>query len=980
MGATSSSLPGPSVPLAAKSDSLNSGKSRTLASTIKKRFSKKSRRFPKQLDYSKILRDFLSTWSTENLIQLVQDYEKSSIVKDYHLQAELARPTVSNVSEDLTKLYEKSEGTDVYLEYKGTQFSVHKSILCARCPLFRELLGKIYTFGSVVPIQIDMPEITTDLFSDLLRYLYSGEIRGYADADFDYQTLFRNLSKHAPNDLEFDLRYLLDTGIYSDVKLVFRNASAANPIRNASYSSTSLHSAKSIGKSPDDQCTACSNPSEYSCHAAVLAARSRFFRNIILRYQEKNLKAENQTINTAKQSIRIVLDERLIPKRYIGAVLNAIYCDGSNILNLLPNCVCKCRKNSGTSSNLLSTLPSDENCSLPFQSSGFSANNTPTTPTNPFASTISNLTGSTIFQTISGSITSAEAGAAANKSENYSNYINEIIDLFVIGKFLEVPALTSLCETLLVDAISLETVIGLLVWSERSNGSEFVRRQCLCFLREEYSTVATSKLLLQLSETQLIELIKSDFLQASEYEVLCSIFRWVESRLERDLPTTRRLDRRTRFSEEDSGLNSSVNSSHSTGSIKLNGSSSNGFSSVNSPSGQQSQAPKKCKRLSIDENADLERLRAMIGVFAKYLRIAHILPLENDLLKNALKNELITTLPPYMLNDDQTLSYERGIMAWINLENRPNFVKPRFFQPFYEEARLLLDERLTRFEEISFNDKKSSFNFPDNLYMVNENLSQSVKNKLSLGDFNEPGNSQRTNQFAELDLNGDRRMIRALKDRLLTNRMQVDLDYLDKETKSSIRQRNTETYLRVLPTIRALNLEEKYEILIYIQLKILREHNLPDEMLFIFEQDEHERSEPPLPTKQERCLLNMNLKRRSLKSSRRFSLNSVDLENYLSYESAENYKYHLEQDEDNLFLRGLHTEPSTGDYYEILHTDDANSEVTSQLRKLDEHELEIGSEENALNGPLLPPPDYRSTYNETEFPNKEQEISLDVFI
>lgn len=903
-------------------------------------------------------------------------------MKDFHLQAELARPSVASVSEDLTKLYEKSEGTDVYLEYKGTQFSVHKSILCVRCPLFRELLGKIYTFGTVVPIQIDMPEITTGLFSDLLRYLYSGEIRGYTDADFDYQTLFRSLSKHVPNDLEFDLRHLLDTGIYSDVKLVFRNASSsANGPNAPTYNSTALHSAKSIGKSPDDRCTACSNPSEYSCHAAVLAARSRFFRNIILRYQNKNLKAENQTINTAKQSIRIVLDERHIPKRYIGAVLNAIYCDGSNIVNLLPNCVCKCRKNRSTNLLSASNSPGDELSELPFSSSAFAANSSTTSATtnNPFASTISNLTGSTIFQTISSSITSAEA--AANKSENY---INEIIDLFVIGKFLEVPTLTSVCETLLVEAISMDTVIGLLVWSERSNGSEFVRRQCLCFLREEYSTVATSKLLLQLSETQLIELIKSDFLQASEYEVLCSIFRWIESRLERDQPltTSRPLDtRRTRFTEEDNALNSSLNSSHSTGSIKLNGSSNNGFSCTSSPGGPQTQTPKKCKRLSTEENADLERLRAMIGAFTKFLRIAHILPLENDLLKNALKNELITTLPPYMLNDDQTLSYERGIMAWINLENRPNFVKPRFFQPFYEEARLLLDERLTRFEEISFNDKmqikKSSFNFPDNLYMVNESLSKSVNNKLSLGDLNETSNLHRAGYFVEPDLNGDRRIIRALKERLMTNRMQVDLDYLDKETKSSIRQCNTETYLQILPKIRALNLEEKYEILIYIQLKILREHNLPDEMLFIFEQDE--RSEHPLQTKQERGVLNMNLKRRSLKSSRRFSLNSVDLENYLSYESAENYKYHFERDEDNLFLRGLQAERPTGDYYEIRSP--LADDPTGQPTKLaDAHEQATSTEEaNALNGPLLPPPDYRS-YNESEFPNKEQEISLDVFI
>ena len=898
-------------------------KSRNFASTIKKRFSsKKSRRFLKQLDYNKILRDFLFSWSTDNLIQLINDYETNSILKEFYLQSELSRPLITSVSQDLRRLYETSETADVYLEFKGQKFPVHKSVVCARCPLFRELLGKIYTLNTIVPIEIDIAEITTDLFTHLLSFLYSGELNKSFD-DEDYKNLFKSLAKHVPNDLEFDLKYLLDTGLYSDVKLIFKNSLLStsnsnlklsnsssssnctnstfnnlnflNSTKNLTYNSTASQSPTKRQQLNDKQqsidehfkCAACSSQTEYSCHAVVLASRSRFFRNLILKYQAKNLN-QTECINASKQNIRIVLDECHIQKRYINIILNVIYCDGTNILNLLPNCVCKCTPSSSFY-NLDNT-----------QQDSFNSN--------AFTSTITNLTTSTIFQTISNSITSSDSAIRSD------HFINELIDLFVIGKFLELDSLIAICENLLVDAINLDTVQKLLEWSER-NGSEFLRRQCVCFLREEFTTIATSQLLVQLNENQLIELIKSDFLQASEYEVMCSIIRWIEFKLDQQKNETKGLrdpfkdafkdtnkDLKLKDEIKEFCLNSSLNSNHSTVS------SSNNLSfNYNLIANSNQQNLKKMKRLN-EEDEDLDRLKELISPFLKYLRIAHILPLENEVLKNALKNELITTLPPYMLNDDQTLSYERGIMAWINLENRANFVKPRLFQPFYEEARSLLEERLTRCEEINFNNKisiKKSFNMPDNLYMVNDSLSTSLNNKLILNDntlndglnnstISSTATRENENPFSlvDLDLNADRTMIKNLKEKFLINKLQIQLDYLDKETKNVIRQKSTEIYLRILPTIRQLNLEEKYEILIYIQLKVLREHNLSDEMLFIFEQEGG--GQDSIETK-ENYQLNLNLRRRSLKS-RKFSVNSIDFENYLNYDSIDSTELNNQKD------------------------------------------------------------------------------------
>lgn len=990
----------------------SSRKNRKLTSTIKKRFSKRNRR----LDYSKIIKEFLKTWSTDNLIQLINDYEASCLVREFYLQSEQSRPIISNVSQDLRKLYDNADASDVYIQFKDQNFPVHKSILCARCPLFREILGKIYTFKAVVPIQIDLPEIiTTEMFSNLLRFLYSGEIDYDANYnELNFKNLFKSLSKHVPNDLEFDLKRLLDTGIYSDVKIVFKNSSNSSNVSYGmtNFSNNSTYNLNTVNRSPNScmpnspiksfkpvntnetvTCPACSNQSEYSCHAALLAARSRFFRNLILKYQAKNsLKNENQTINASKQSIRIVLDEGYIQKRYINVVLNSIYYDlnSTDFLNLLPNCVCKCANNLST--NLSSSFSSNSHFNTDHIAPDLSSNNSNATNTssNTSNNTFSNTISSTIFQTISNTISSTDQTSTINKPENF---INELIDLFVIGKFLELDQLISICETLLVEAINLDTVLRILDWSERSNGSAFVRRQALCFLREEFSTIATSELLFKLNKSQFIELIKSDFLQASEYEVMRSILRWVEF----DLTglTTGQFNRRIKESKELKELNLSQNNScnfnHTDNLIRLSDLTSLNNDPTNLANNQPNIHyfnPQTAKRQS-----NLEDLRAVINPLFdhlfRYCRIGHILPLENDFLKNILKNDLISNLPTYMMNADQTdLNYERSIMEWINLENRPSFVKPRFFQPFYEEAKAFLDERLARCEEINFNGKisvkKHQLNMPDNLYMVDESFNDEFRN-LNCSNCNLPQLNRNLMNFVDLDLNADRTMIRNLKERLLPNGLQIDFDYLDKETKSLIKQKSTENYLKILSSIRTLNLKEKYEILIYIQLKVLRENNLLDEMLFIFEQDEEDQqsslkdasykmkrdANPPQPSSETNLTLNL---RRKNSKRRKFSLNSTDLENYFDLDD-DRLKY-------NQVFNDVDRSSFNNQFSNIFNTDQFNNSIDEKpfnsqadvpTNTLPNQELH-----SQATGQLT---DLTTRFENPDFVcNLENEISLDVFI
>lgn len=105
------------------------------------------------------------------------------------------------------------------------------------------------------------------------------------------------------------------------------------------------------------------------------------------------------------------------------------------------------------------------------------------------------------------------------------------MELYEIGRFLELDSLIQSCEDMILDCLNLENLVPLLKWSEQPHGSPWVKRQALCFLREEFSSVASSSILYELEASHIIEAIKSDYLQASELEVLQAVVGWGEYKL-----------------------------------------------------------------------------------------------------------------------------------------------------------------------------------------------------------------------------------------------------------------------------------------------------------------------------------------------------------------------------------------------------------------------------------------------------------------
>lgn len=510
--------------------------------TLKKRLVRRARRASKSFDHGQVLRDFLSNWSTRDLLQLVEEYEITGLMKELTFQAEIARPSVSLVSQDLSELYDYKTVADTYLLFRGVNFPVHKAIVCVRCPFFRELLGKINTFGARIPVNLDIPGLRPELFNDLLRYLYSGELLpSMSPSDLNscdvssYDSILLRLSEQfgVPNDLDRDMRHLLETGIYSDASLVFSSGSGLNEIPSPSNPSGNVK-----------KCRACSDQSEFSCHSSVLASRCPFFKNVIQRHQRRFAELPpSEQINTANQKIRIVLDESIIPRRFARVILHAMYRDSTDLMTVLPHCVCKCSQLDNSSLGSAAAAPGSmtslgsgnmtgpsngpcSNLSHGLSSAGPSAS----------ASLASFASMSFSIGSNSGSVSSSSSTATVS---NGSSYVKEVMELFEIARFLELDSLIQCCEDMIIDSLSADTLVSILKWSEE--GSPWVKRQALHFLREEFATISTTPILFLLESSQLVEVVKSDYLQASELEVLSSVIKWGENRL------LRRMEERGMF-------------------------------------------------------------------------------------------------------------------------------------------------------------------------------------------------------------------------------------------------------------------------------------------------------------------------------------------------------------------------------------------------------------------------------------------------
>lgn len=322
---------------------------------------------------------------------------------------------------------------------------------------------------------------------------------------------------------------------------------------------------------------------------------------------------EEITDRTLRTPTRIILDESIIPKKYAKVILNCMYTD---VVDL----------------SVLHCSPSV------------------------------------------GSLSEVQALVAGKLNMTRAE---EAMELYHIALFLEFNMLAQGCEDIIAESISLDTLIAILKWSSQPYGSKWVHRQALHFLCEEFTHVMTSDVFYELSKEHLLTAIQSDYLQASEQDILKYLVKWGEHQLMKRI-----ADREPNLL---SGTAHSVN-----------------------------------KRGVKRRDLDIEELREILSSLLPVVRIEHILPMNSEILNDAMKRGLISTPPSDMLP-----TAEGGKSnAWLRQKNAGIYVRPRLFSPYVEEAKSVLDEMMVEQTDLVRLRMVRMSNVPDTLYMVNNAVPQ----------------------------------------------------------------------------------------------------------------------------------------------------------------------------------------------------------------------------------------------------------------
>ena len=298
----------------------------------------RARRHSRSLDHVKSFREMTSSWTLRELHALMEEYEAAAVLKELTIHANLARPHARTIKEDLSLLYDYKYCTDIDLIYRGVCFPVHRAILCARCRYFRDLLAGYPEYGTQVPVTIRTHGVDVNMFSAILRYLYTGEFRVEDTSRIDNSEVLVQLAEEfgTPGPLETDLKSLLDTGLYSDAVLVFASeAEAQEPISPESAAACDTACASHMSTSA----SRISRPYELRCHKAILAARSPFFRSLLLRRARSG---EELTERSLQSPTCIILDDSVIPRRYARVLLMALYMDSLDLNCIVRSSVSMC--------------------------------------------------------------------------------------------------------------------------------------------------------------------------------------------------------------------------------------------------------------------------------------------------------------------------------------------------------------------------------------------------------------------------------------------------------------------------------------------------------------------------------------------------------------------------------------------------------------------------------------------------------------
>ncbi|XP_026683786.1 LOW QUALITY PROTEIN: BTB/POZ domain-containing protein 7-like [Diaphorina citri] len=670
--------------------------------TLRKKLIRK-RRSSKASDHGRVIRELISEWTPLEVSALLEEYEALQALKDLSVQAELARPPAATYKQDLATLYEYKYCTDLDLIFRGSCFPIHRAILSARCPFFRNLLSEypgrcMSTVLSIAFFNFAGISVTKEIRKKLAagvnmlsNTFYSLSWNQSLNSNYDYNSTHKmawsiyhyglaivmvvtgsinTLSTKWADYLEavgadgklrkFDHPFFQSCSMFLGELLCLLAFKAIYSYYV--YKQDTLADVRELVRGNRNF-----SPLLFIPPAMCdMVATSLMYIGLNLTYPSSFQMLRGDMLIVMAQiitAVQMIYEEKYVTKLDIPA-LQAVGWEG--FFGLV----------------ILGALQ------IPFYyiyvGKPFADNARGTLEDFPDAFVQLSNNHLLIFSVLgSNGIVSdrkilGEVEALTHTGRIRPSALEEAMELYQIGRFLELDIVAQGCEDLILEHLTLESLPTVLRWGSQPHGSPWVGRQARHFLREEFSAVASSPVLFQLDKKHLIEALQSDFLLASELDVLSAVLKWGENQLVRRI--------------EDREPNLVSQTAHSV-------------------------SRKGIKKRDLN---DVE-LRELLSELLPLVRMDHVIPQNSDILCQAIRRGLVSTPPSHMMGNDNRDLLPR-VNAWVRTPNAQGlFVRPRLFQPYYDEIKALLEDQMVQELDL-MRYRRTCYvpDIPDTLYMIDK--------------------------------------------------------------------------------------------------------------------------------------------------------------------------------------------------------------------------------------------------------------------
>ncbi|KAM3955721.1 BTB/POZ domain-containing protein 7 [Aphomia sociella] len=416
-------------------------------------------------EHARFIRSVVSSWRLAEVFLLCEELEAGAALRDLVTQAELAREPANALQVDLAAAYRDRRWCDVELVGAGWALAAHRCVLAARAPALRALLARHQ--GPRVPLEGAAAQLSRGELERAVAALYGARC-GRCD-QWD-----------RGGSVEGDLDVVENTN-------GSRGAAAASSCRCGAAEPGLLRRLTArLGCRLD----AVHHDMRYLLDSGELSdARLVFrlegggaaygFRSALELPCHRLLLAARSRFFRSVMSRRgtgpggaVCVDEKVLPRRFARALLHAAYTDQVDLTLI------------GRNSSSPSSTNSVGSGGAPWSSGG--------------------------------------------RGNRGGAMLEDAFQLYEIARFLEMPIVVQGCEDAVVEALAADTLPAVLRWAAQPHASQWVHRQAMRYLRDEFPSVMCGSAAALVPRAALAAALASPFLQASEPQALRALLRWAE--------------------------------------------------------------------------------------------------------------------------------------------------------------------------------------------------------------------------------------------------------------------------------------------------------------------------------------------------------------------------------------------------------------------------------------------------------------------